>query len=214
MEFQAFDPDGEVQISRQNLPHWRQEGVTYFVTARLADSIPWSRIAQWKEQRETWIRAHGLRDTSETRTLPETAQREFQRTFTKKWHDWLDAGEGDCVLRHPEIATLVVEQLIKGHPDKYVLDAWVVMPNHIHTLITPVTQELSQIVQRWKGASARFINSRLGRTGTLWQAEAFDHIVRSTEQLDHFRRYIAENPVKAGLMPGEFQLGGGRDFSP
>ncbi|MEQ1842534.1 MAG: transposase, partial [Verrucomicrobiales bacterium] len=183
---------------------------------RLADSIPRSRIEQWKKEREAWILSHGLTQTGELQTLPPSLQWEFQRTFTKKWHDWLDAGEGGCVLRDPEIAGLVVDQLIKGHPVEYVLDAWVVMPNHLHALVTPVAGDLSRIVQRWKGASARFINQRLGRRGTLWQEEAFDHIVRSAEQLEHFRRYIAENPVKACLKPGEFELGGssGRDFSP
>ncbi|HEX7261698.1 MAG TPA: OB-fold nucleic acid binding domain-containing protein, partial [Luteolibacter sp.] len=47
-----------------------------------------------------------------------------------------------------------------------------------------------------QGASARAINQNLGRTGSLWQAETFDHIVRSEAQLDHYRRYIAENPCK------------------
>ncbi len=218
MPFQPFDPEAEVRITRQNLPHWRQEGVTYFVTSRLADSIPRARLEQWKEDREAWTRAHGLSDPGEIRTLPDIRQREFQRTFTKKWHDWLDAGEGECALRNPEAAAAVVEQLIKGHPDEYELDAWVIMPNHLHALVRPLTLELSHILKRWKGVSARIINLRSERSGNLWQAEAFDHIVRSVEQREHFRRYIAENPVKAGLKPGEFLVGSGsssgRDFSP
>jgi len=214
MEFQPFDPEGEIEKFRKKLPHWRQEGVTYFVTARLADSMPRSRIEQWKEERDAWLGAHGLKDASDLQILPELVQREFQRTFTKKWHDWLDAGEGECVLRNPEVAQLVVDQLVKGHPDEYQLDAWVVMPNHLHALVMPLARDLSRIVQRWKGASARFINQRLGRSGTLWQEEAFDHIVRSAEQLGYFRRYIMENPRKARLRPGEYLLDGGADFSP
>jgi len=214
MPFQPFDPEDEVRITRQNLPHWRQDGVTYFVTSRLADSIPRARLEQWKEEREAWMRAHGLSDAGEIRTLPDSVQREFQRAFTKQWYDWLDAGEGECVLRQQECAAAVVEQMVKGHPDEYEMDAWVIMPNHLHALVTPRTVELSRVLQRWKGASARFIHRRLGRSGTLWQAEAFDHIVRSEEQLEHFRRSIADNPLRAGLRQGEFFLGGGRDFSP
>jgi len=218
VEFQPFDPDAEMEKFRRNLPHWRQNGVTYFITARLADSMPRSRIEQWKEERDLWLRGQGLDDACELHALPEARQREFQRTFTQIWHDWLDAGEGECVLREPVIAQLVADQLIKGHPAAYQLDAWVVMPNHLHAVVTPVMQDLSRIVQRWKGASARFINQRLGRSGTLWQEETFDHIVRSAEQLEHFRRYIQENPRKARLRPGEYLLGGGgdggADFSP
>ncbi len=214
MEFQPFDPEGEVVKYRKKLPHWRQEGVTYFVTARLEDSMPRSRIEQWKEERDAWLGAHGLKDARDLPTLPEPLQREFQRTFTKKWHDWLDAGEGECVLRQLGIAQLVKDQLVKGHPDEYWLDAWVVMPNHLHALVTPVNQDLSRIVQRWKGASSRFINRRLGRSGTLWQEESFDHIVRSAEQLDHFRRYIVDNPVKGRLRPWEYLCQGSPDFSP
>ncbi len=63
----------------------------------------------------------------------------------------------------------------------------------------------------WKGASARKINQITGRVGSLWQAEAFDHIVRSEAQLNHYRRYIAENPSKAGLREC-FVLGWGERF--
>ncbi len=55
-----------------------------------------------------------------------------------------------------------------------------------------------------KRHSAVRINKRLQRSGTLWQAESFDHIVRNDAQLDHFREYIKDNPNKAHLPPKEF----------
>jgi putative transposase len=77
-------------------------------------------------------------------------------------------------------------------------------------LIEPAKDTLlGKVVQSWKGASAREINKLTGRHGTLWQKEAFDHIVRSEEQLEHFRRYIASNPSKAKLKTG-FVLSSGR----
>ena len=77
------------------------------------------------------------------------------------------------------------------------------MPNHIHALIEPDKETtLGEILKSWKGGSAREINVLLGRQGTLWQREPFDHIVRSGEQLEHLRRYIAQNPIKAGLHSG------------
>lgn len=85
------------------------------------------------------------------------------------------------------------------------------MPNHIHALLEPVPGVmLGDILQRWKGGSAREINLALGRSGSLWQVEPFDHIVRSEAQLQHFRRYVAMNPNKARLQRG-FQIGIGAE---
>jgi REP element-mobilizing transposase RayT len=83
------------------------------------------------------------------------------------------------------------------------LDEFVVMPNHFHALVEPAQGiTLGDIVKKWKGGSAREINLACGRSGTVWQAEPFDHIVRSTAQMNHFRRYVAENPGKAKLRRG------------
>ncbi len=93
--------------------------------------------------------------------------------------------------------------MIAGHGTTYHLDAWVIMPNHFHALVEPMERiTLGQVMKAWKGASARQINQSCNRPGSLWQAEAFDHIVRSEAQWQHFRRYIADNPDKAGLHDG------------
>jgi len=42
-----FNPDEPVASLGGNLPHWRQQGVTYFVTFRLADSLPQAKLDQW-----------------------------------------------------------------------------------------------------------------------------------------------------------------------
>jgi REP element-mobilizing transposase RayT len=90
------------------------------------------------------------------------------------------------------------------------LDAWTVMPNHLHALVTPTGKTLGEVVRHWKGGSASAINKHLGRSGTLWQAEPYDHLVRSEAQMHHYRRYIAENPIKAGLREGEYACGLGK----
>jgi len=51
-----------------------------------------------------------------------------------------------------------------------------------------------------KGPSAHSINRLLGRKGSLWQRESFDHILRSEEKLTEKGEYIANNPVRAGLV--------------
>lgn len=58
--------------------------------------------------------------------------------------------------------------------------------------------------ESWKRWTATRINRELGQAGRFWQQDGFDHLVRSEEQFQHFRRYIAENPRKARLKAGEF----------
>lgn len=75
------------------------------------------------------------------------------------------------------------------------------MPNHVHLLVVSLGDtELESVLKRIKGASSRTCNQHLNRRGSFWQADSYDHIVRSLEQLASFRQYIADNPAKAGIM--------------
>ncbi len=203
MAFTPYNSDEPVRRHRLNLPHWRQWERTYFVTARLEDSVPRHLKDHWHEQRRTWLSQRGFPPDVDTDKLPDAERIEFHRTFTARFHELLDAGHGSCVLAGSGPAEILVSLLTAGHGVKYQLDAWVIMPNHFHALVEPAENiTLGAITKIWKGSSARAINLLLGRAGKLWQAEAFDHIVRSEEQLEHFRRYIARNPEKAGLKSG------------
>jgi REP element-mobilizing transposase RayT len=69
------------------------------------------------------------------------------------------------------------------------------MPNHVHAIVAPLGEHLlSSIVHSLKSFTANKINEALGRCGAFWQKESFDHIVRSTDSLEKFRRYIRDNP--------------------
>ena len=211
MPLQPFDPHGELTTYRLQLPHWRQPGVTYFLTTRLADSLPQSKLSEWHHERDCWLRARGCETAADFEKLPAKERHDFHRHFTAKLHDWLDAGEGACWLRRPDAAQIVAGALRFFDGERYALGDFVVMPNHLHILVTPAPEhELSDIVRSWKTYTARQINALLGRAGAFWQAETYDHIVRSEEQLAHYRRYIAANPVKANLRAGEYLLGGPR----
>jgi putative transposase len=201
-----FRPHDDLHVHRGNLPHWRQTNVTYFITTRLADSIPQEKIREWQTRRDSWLGAHGLQKPSDIHTLPEEQQHEFHVTFTLQWHQWLDAGHGDCLLRRQDVRDMLMNRLT-SEPS---LDAWVIMPNHLHALVAPEDQTLGDVMQNWKGGSAFEINRLLGRSGPLWQKEPYDHIVRSEAQFQHYRRYIAENPIKAGLRPHEYAVGLGK----
>jgi len=200
-----FRPHDDLAIHHGHLPHWRQDRVTYFVTTRLADSMPQEKLIEWQSDRDAWLASRGLKMPSEVQKLPEDQQHEFNATFTQQWHRWLDAGFGECVLRRADVRDVLIARLI-AEPS---LDTWVIMPNHFHALIAPSGKTLGDVMQSWKGGSAFEINRLLGRTGALWQKETFDHIVRSEAQIQHYRRYIAENPIMARLQPNEYAVGQG-----
>ena len=203
MPFKPFDPGKEVHSHRLKLPHWRQWGTTYFITSRLADSLPTHVLDEWRTLRDGWLANHGLTSSEQLGQLPEDQRHAYHREFTARFHELLDAGHGECVLAKADLAAILVSKLTAGDEHSYHLDAWVIMPNHFHALVEPATgSDLGNIVQRWKGGSAREINLARQSSGKLWHREAFDHIVRSEAQVNHFRRYIAMNPSKAGLETG------------
>ena len=106
---------------------------------------------------------------------------------------------GPAYLRIPAVARVVIASIRKGAPADYRWHTWVVMPNHIHLLLTP-NVEPSVALRRLKGASAREANKLLGLTGQpFWQSESYDHLVRSQEEFEHIENYILQNPVRAGL---------------
>ncbi len=81
------------------------------------------------------------------------------------------------------------------------------MPDHVHMIFMPLVNEkemevcsLAEIMDAIKGASAHKINKALGRKGKVWQAESFDHVLRSSESLDQKVQYLLQNPVRRGLV--------------
>ncbi len=90
---------------------------------------------------------------------------------------------------------------------KYELYVAVVMPDHVHLILTPLIDEsrdrifsLVEIMRGIKGASARKINEQTGRRGAVWQEESFDHVLRSSEGLDAKVDYVLQNPARRGLV--------------
>ncbi len=80
------------------------------------------------------------------------------------------------------------------------------MPDHVHLIFTPLIDyeamevcSLASIMDAIKGASAHKINKALHRKGRVWQPESFDHVLRSSENLDAKIEYLLDNPVRRGL---------------
>jgi REP element-mobilizing transposase RayT len=103
--------------------------------------------------------------------------------------------------------SIVLECCLHDNGTKFDLRVAVVMPDHVHIIFTPpVNQQemeiysLAEITNGVKGASAHKVNKVLGRRGRLWQPESFDHVLRTSENLDAKIIYLLENPVRAGLV--------------
>jgi REP element-mobilizing transposase RayT len=179
--------------SRGYLPHVKRENASYFVTFRLVDSLPQQILLDYKREHAEKIRSVPIQD----RDAIEEAQREYHRKIER----YLDRGTGQCHLRRPEIAKIVAASLLHFHNQQYLLDEWVIMPNHTHLILWPMPNfTLSDILRSRKRRTAREANLLLGRTGeTFWQHESFDHWIRDDAEKFRIRRYIRNNPVKAKL---------------
>ena len=206
---QTFDRQADFSIVERKLPHWSQAGCLCFITWRTVDSIPKSVLNRWHADRDTWLRNHGIEPNHEgwklqLSELDQSLQREFVKTFSERWHRHLDACHGDCPLKDPEISNIVAASLHKFDEHRYLLTDFIVMPNHVH-LLAAFADEDGMLTQceSWKHFTAREINRRLGLSDRFWQQDGFDHLVRTEEHFDGFRRYIASNPMKAGLKSSE-----------
>ena len=107
----------------------------------------------------------------------------------------------------PQAWDLVLSSCCRDHRSRYELHVAVVMPDHVHIILTPLIDEegreifsLIKIMQAIKGASARAINQSMGNRGVVWQEESFDHVLRSSENLDVKVDYVLQNPVRKGLV--------------
>lgn len=79
--------------------------------------------------------------------------------------------------------------------------SWVIMPDHIHWLFQLKSDaNLAAVVKKFKGRSARSLNSLLGNKGTFWQHAYYDHALRTDEDIKKVARYIVANPLRAGLV--------------
>ncbi|MCK5843200.1 MAG: transposase [Victivallales bacterium] len=194
--FVPFDYGNPLDVSKRNLPHWEQPGTTYFITFRLADSIPLATVRKIKMEREIWLSSH-------EEPLSDEDWLEYNKLFSQRIHDLLDSGAGECVLADRRISDIVKNALSHFDGEKYTLGAWVIMPNHTHIVVTPLDKHsLERITHSWKSFTANEINKKLQRKVPLWQGESFDHIIRNMKQLRVIEKYILANPAKANLKSG------------
>jgi putative transposase len=181
----------------RNLPHYHIEGYPLFITFRLFGSLPAEVLAQLKALKNATL----------------TARYEVEKKHFERYDDWLDRCEfGPYWLQAEGIAQIVAKEIHNLNSDRYRLMTYCIMPNHVHLLIESLVRELAnhrgksakypvtETLRLLKGRTARDCNLELKRTGSFWQHESYDHVVRDDKELEGIIRYILNNPVKAGLV--------------
>jgi putative DNA methylase len=185
--------------SRGYLPHWEAGEVAQSITFRLADGLPSAVLAQLEQ---------------ELRLLPDDDAAVERRIRIERM---LDRGHGVARLAEPNIADIVERALLHFDGERYRLHAWVIMPNHVHVVATPLgDRTLADIVHSWKSFTATQANLVLGRGGAFWAREYFDRFIRDEVHYANAVSYVVMNPVKAGLCerPEDWRFSGaGRALS-
>lgn len=96
---------------------------------------------------------------------------------------------------------IVIDHIIKGNGTFYELVCTVVMPDHVHIILKPERNyDLSGIMKGIKGISANLINKVNKTTGTVWQDESFDRIIRNEKEFFEKINYMYNNPIKKGMI--------------
>lgn len=197
---------------RNRLPHIAPTGACFFATFRLGDSLPWKIVQQLRAERDDKIKQLIQSKTDDCEVEIYREEKIYFSNFDRR----LDKNPlGNCYLRRQEVATIVIDQLRKHDGVSYELQAFCIMPNHVHVLLDTSIQlqnqvsselgegyiQLDRIMKRIKGASSRYANQFLGRTGSsFWQKDSYDHFVRNQKEWERILAYILNNPVKAGLV--------------
>jgi REP element-mobilizing transposase RayT len=164
-----------------------------------------------------------------------------ERLWFQEYEQYLHKTQlGPFWLQEDRVAALVADAFHHFDSQRYRLDSFCVMPNHVHVVLMPLptTEEgmqallkgklvknldgdlgylaedehgvrqfhlvtfhsLASIMHSIKRHTATKANLLLGRTGSFWQEESYDHFTRDHEEWLRTNRYVLHNPVKAGLV--------------
>ena len=171
---------------RRNLPHFYHNDGRYFITYRLADSLPSTLVAEIKTSTKNNLRLDTIR---------------FKRLL-KKYDDILDKGKyGAKHLSNSAVADVCKNTLHYPDGKEYEIICYCIMPNHVHLVFELIVgnKGISKIMQSIKRISARKSNLLLNKSGIFWQDESYDRLVRDDKELYFIIRYVLMNPVNAGL---------------
>jgi len=166
--------------SRGYLPHFDGGEIAQTITLHLADSVPNAVLEKWK------------------RELCEVPAKNTESALRRRIEHYADQGYGSCALKDIRVGSMAQGSLLRFDGDRYRLSAWVVMPNHLHMLLTP-EWSLSEIMKCFKSYTSHEANKILDQHGQFWMEDYFDRFVRNQKHFAAAVAYIENNPVKAGL---------------
>jgi len=199
---------------RRNLPHYQPPNASYFITFRLAGSLPHkiinNLISLYKNKE---ILLKDIKDPVERRKKTYILKKKYFGTFDK----FLDSSNcGPMWLQEDKIAAIMCDAIKYRDNKLYELICYCIMPNHVHLVIRIEEDEkgiqnslkseekdlyrITKILQRLKEYTAHEANIILRRKGQFWHRENYDHVIRNDKEFGNIVNYVLMNPVKAGLV--------------
>ena len=106
---------------------------------------------------------------------------------------------GDNLTAYGMIAQACLLEIPKRYTG-YQVDKFVVMPNHVHAIITIETEgakDLSYVIGQYKSVTAKLIHEH-NPDLTVWQRSFHDHVIRNQWRYDLIWNYIDTNPIRWG----------------
>mgnify|MGYP006302142555 CR=1 FL=1 len=190
----------ENRYYKRNLPHYSVSGACYFITFRLAGSLPEDKFEQTRKKFEiikSRISVSNLKNSMKKVRLDNN----WKRYFYKIDKLMTEYKKSPTYLKNPNIAQIVASS-IKHHDSKnYNLLCYSIMPNHVHLIFTLFEERgLAKTMFSIKRFTAGQANKILKKNGQFWQHESYDHIIRNKKALNNIVHYTIHNPVKAGLV--------------
>jgi REP element-mobilizing transposase RayT len=181
--------------TRGRLPHWEKDSGLYFITFRMADSLPLAVPKKVAEHHRILEAAKA----SGARLLPEQVA-ELAEYSPRRMEEYCDRGHGSCALADPRIAGAMAAALRFRDGKNYRLVAWCIMPSHVHVVARLFPgADLATVLKTWKQFVAKAANHVLGKSGRFWQREYYDRLIRDEREYCRAIQYVLDNPVKAGL---------------
>ena len=195
---QFLDRHEPIHETKGNLPHWTQYGKITFITFHLADSLP-KHVIDFMQAEYESLKLQLEKEGNHTNLERLRAIRHNQL------EKYLDKGYGSCLLSSPIFRSIIINTLNYNNGNTYLLHSYVIMPNHIHLLLEPKgTATIQQITHSIKSFSSHEINKLQKSTGSIWQKEFFDRIIRNEEHYMRVLEYIKNNPKHC--PPTEYTL--------
>lgn len=200
---------------KRSLPHYQPDNAIYFITFRLAFSLPKGVILSLKEDYKDFVKSTKLIKNMSERNK---ALYKRRKQYFGKFDKLLDGSEsGSLWLKNIDVAKIVYDSILFRDESVYDLYCFCIMPNHIHLVFEIGDESVSRIadstarngvsgyrvtkiLQDLKKYTAVESNRILSRSGQFWHNESYDHVIRNRIELGNIINYVIQNPVKAGLI--------------